>query len=165
MFVWKDSISEDNRVYLGILLSSGIAENWNNLSICVESESVLKLIVMCTSTMTDVPKRVQWWISAEAWDPMVEYHPKYKAFIAFWKSFSLMRGPILFICRDYTSFPRQFSCYRSFVRVRSTSEIVLFVSLYAPDRNYKKRRFACCANILQASEIQSLSPADHEFNF
>lgn len=59
MSVWKDPIFKDNRVSVAILQLSGIAENSNNLSICVESEFVLKSTVMWLSTMTDVPKLIQ----------------------------------------------------------------------------------------------------------
>ena len=50
---------------MAVLLPCGVAENWNNLNIYVESDNILKITIIWPSTMTSVSQLMQRWISGE----------------------------------------------------------------------------------------------------
>ena len=97
--------------------------------------------INCTvsSKMTNVPKLMQRWISGEAGDPMIEYHPQIQGFYSFLEKFQPREGDLIY---SSARIPLLFSVKPDFTRALSrwegTSQIVLFVTLSAQDRNYKK---------------------------
>lgn len=72
---------------MAVLLPSGVAENSNNLSVCVESDNIFKITVIWPSTMTSVPKLMRRWISGEFGEPIMEYHPQIQGFYSFLEKF------------------------------------------------------------------------------
>ena len=139
MSVWKDPVSKDNRVSVAVLFTSGVAENSNNLNICVESDNLLKITVMWPSTKTSVPQLMQRWISEEVGKPMMEYHPQIQGFYTLLEKFQSREGDPIY---SSASISLPFAVKSDFTRVllgwEGTEQIVLCKTLFAPDRKYKK---------------------------
>ena len=158
--VWKDPTSKDQRVSMAILLPTGIGENPGDLKLFVEDDEIFKITIRWPSAMVSVPQLMQRWLSSQEEPEMKDYHPQVQGFYSFLENFQSKEGdPIYSTARIGLPFSMNPDFERILLGSEGTKQIVLFVTLGAPDHNYKKNDDMLIVQVFRAPELTNPSLA------
>lgn len=136
MSVWKDPRTKDSRISLAVLLESGVGESPGDLKVCVDGQ-YLRITVKWPSVLMDVLKLNAVFLQGDGVDRIEDYHPQIVGFYDFLEQFQRKEGDAV---ESVAKIPLPFfvkpDFHKRLMAWEGTSEKVLYVTLFAPDRHF-----------------------------
>lgn len=149
---WKHQRTKDNRVSVAILLPTGVGEQEGDVRVSVEDGLFLRVDVVWPPALTNVPMLMEMWLQGDGVPKIEDYHPQVQGFYDYLQQFqanqrdkveSFARLPLPFVVKpDFE---------RHVLGWEGSSQIILFVTLSAPDRNFNPDDKKLVVKILKRS--------------